>query len=288
MILLEKTDWRQPLDARERSIAELPERESAQSVVLQTCNRVEVYTGEGLVPPATVLHLFRVAAGLESHLVGETAVLGQVKQAYRQAAASSVLPKGLHQLFQAALKTGKRVRAETGLSRGAVGHSQAAVSLLRARVPDLSRAQITILGVNQLNRSIVKYLVAAACKTIFLSTRSLDKAQTLGQELGVEAFPLTELARQLTQTDVLICATSAPHAVVRHADVPLNRDLVIVDLAVPRDVEPAVGNLPRVRLFNLEDVEALAISQMKVRTREISAAERIVAEEVEGFLYAQA
>jgi glutamyl-tRNA reductase len=288
MVTLETKDHRRPLAEREQFMAEIRSRIPACSVYVQTCNRVEIYSGDGDVPRPTAMHLFRMASGLESRLIGETAVLGQVKQAYQQAAALFPLPKNLHRLFQTALKVGKRVRTETGLSRGAVGHSQAAVNLIRNLAGDLSQAHITILGVNRLNRSIVKYLADQACQTIFLSTRSYDKALSLSQELGGQAFPLEELPRHLAHTDVLISATSAPHAVVRYGDVPRDRDLIIVDLAVPRDVEATVGTLPKVRLFNLEDVETLALSETKLRTGEIAAAERIVTEEVESFLYAQA
>jgi glutamyl-tRNA reductase len=191
-------------------------------------------------------------------------------------------------LFQIALKTGKRVRTETKLSCGSVGHGQAALELIRQQVADISQARIAIIGANRLNQTIIKYLAASACRTVFLSNRTYERALELSQQLGCRVFRLERLREQLLETDVLVSATSAPHAIVRKEDVPRDHALVIVDLAVPRDAEEEIGSLPNIRLFNLDDVERLAWSRREIRAREILAAERIVEEEVEAFYHGEA
>lgn len=250
------------------------------SVLLQTCNRIELYYGEGNVPDDVARHLFRVASGLESALIGERAVQGQVKASYQQAALQWHLPAEMHKLFTMALETGKRVRTETEIARGAVSHSLAAIEMLVDERIDLHDSRITIIGVNKLTTDILKFLKNKGAKMIFLANRSQIKAHALADPLGIEVFELNDKQRLLAQTDILISATSAPHTIISAADIPMGHPLIAIDLAFPRDIDPLVGRLPGVTLYNIEDVERRVQKNISVRRQEVLRAEAIIEEEI--------
>lgn len=240
------------LEAREAYFQGLHVERGA--VLLQTCNRVELYYGEGDVPDDVARHLFRVTAGLESALIGERAVQGQVKESYQQAQLQYRLTAEMHKLFSCALEVGKRVRTETEISQGAVSHSLAAIEILQQEQVDLSQSRITIIGVNKLTSDILKFLKNKGARMVFLANRSQMKAHQLADPLGISVFELHDKQRFLADTDILISATSAPHAVIDATDIPFGKKLLAIDLAFPRDIDPSVGRLPNVRLYNLSDV----------------------------------
>ncbi|MDR2764192.1 MAG: hypothetical protein LBB90_04095 [Tannerella sp.] len=271
---------RYSLAERERLAATLPVPETQPQVLLKTCNRVERYWGEGAVPEATLRHLYRVASGLESGLPGERAIQGQLKKAYLEACAIHTLSAQMHRLFQTAMHTGKRVRTETKIAEGAVSHSQVTVDILKKTYPDLNRKVVGIIGVNKLTEDILKFLTDRRTVTVFLSNRRLDKAEALAAEYGAVAVPLHEKRRMLDLTDVLICATSAPHAIIHDCDLPYGRKMLIFDLAFPRDVEPALAERKDVTLFDLEQIEQFAKTNLQLRSGEIAKAERLIEEEM--------
>ncbi len=268
------------LDAREARFKTFGEDDDKPHVLLQTCNRLELYGGDGDVPDAVANHLFRVASGLESALIGERAVQGQVKDAYLAARAHYRLPAPMHKLFEYALLAGKRVRNETEISRGAVSHSLAALEILTREHIDPRHARITVIGVNKLTADILRFLKNKGAELVFLANRSRRKAEALAGEIGCGVYDLADKAEFLRTTDVLISATSAPHLIVRAADVPAGRRLTIIDLAFPRDVEPALAGRPGISLYNLQDVEALVCRNIEVRQGEVAKAEEIIREEV--------
>lgn len=271
------------LEEREKHYDTATEELQEPHVLLATCNRTELYWGKGDVPRPTVEHLFRVAAGLESALIGERAIQGQLKQAYYQAKAEQNLSGGLNRLFQTAIHTGKRVRSETRISAGAVSHSQVAVEILKDKGIDLREKTITLVGVNKLNEDIMKFLTARGAEKLLVSNRHVEKAERLAAEFGGTALPLSDKKGLLSVTDVLITATSAPHAIFSAADMPRNHPLLVIDLAFPRDVEAEADQLPNVEIYNLDTVEKFAQSNIRLRQKEVAKAEAIIADEITKF-----
>ncbi|MDR3309526.1 MAG: glutamyl-tRNA reductase [Tannerella sp.] len=264
-------------------------------VLLSTCNRIEDYRIENygaedfsagnsraddVVPEHVVRHLYRVAAGLESALIGERAIQGQLKQAYFEACEHYRLPSSLNRLFQTAIHTGKRVRTETRISEGAVSHSQITVEILKQHDIDLKNSIISIIGVNKLTEDILRFLSDRGACNIFLSNRHFEKAQALATQYQSTAMRLEQKRRLLEFTDVLISATSAPHLIVHREDMPVGRRMLIFDLAFPRDVSEEIAILPDVKLYNLEDIESFARNSISLRQAEITRAEEIISEEI--------
>ena len=290
MITRRGVDVSVPLDERERFHQALLQSPPQSAVLLATCDRVEVYEGFGEPDAPTVRHLFRVVAGLESPLLGEHQIQGQVKRAYEQARVEQSLNAGLHRLFQQALRVGKRVRTETKLGQGALGHAQTVVKILQTLDTPLTKLRILVIGVNNLSKGILRFLTDAAPTTIFLGNRTLSRAEALVADLGRgQALTLDRLSEVLPRVDVVISATSAPHFIVREADVPTaSGPRWYFDLAVPRDIEPALAQRPGVRLFNVSDIEIEAQKALRDRRAEVQQAEAIIDLEVEKFMLTKA
>ena len=245
------------------------------SVLLQTCNRVELYYGDGDVPDAVARHLFRVVCGLESAIVGERAIQGQVKEAYMIAKDSGQkLSAGLHKLFECALQIGKRVRTETQISQGAVSHSLAAIEVIEKENVNLKDAHIAIIGVNKLTEDIIKFLKNKGAELMFLANRTEEKAHKLADPYGIEVYRLDEKRDFLRTADILISATSSPHAIVFKEDLNASRPLLAIDLAFPRDIDPEVTEIEGVKLYNLQDIENVVQSNIAVRHEEMQKAEK--------------
>jgi len=251
--------------------------------LLQTCDRIELYWGEGSVPAHIAHHLFSVVSGLDSSLIGECAIQGQVKNCYQASSEKFALSSSIHRLFQTALSVGKRVRTESSISHGAVSHSQAVIEcLVQEKIP-LKNALITLLGVNKLNEDIIKFLQSKGAYSIFLGNRYLEKAELLAEKYDCKAFPLDQMQPFLDFTDVLITATSAPHLIVRPEHISPNQKILILDLAFPRDVDESIGLLPNVTLYNLEDIKQRVNQNKEARVKEVELALDIIGEEVDKF-----
>lgn len=272
------------LSKREELLKTLTLPAGVPHVMLQTCDRIELYWGEGSVPLEVCTHLFRVVSGLESSLIGEGAIQGQVKNAYQAAASEQKLSAGLHRLFQTALSVGKRVRTESAISQGAISHSQAVIECLLQEGIPLKNALITMFGVNKLNEDVIKFLQAKGANSIFLGNRNFEKATALASKYDCKAFRLDNIKKFLEFTDVLISATSAPHTIVRPKHIRPDKKLLIFDLAFPRDVDERVGALPNVTLYNLEDIRKRVDQNLGSRKKELLLAERILEEEVGKFI----
>ncbi|MDR1453757.1 MAG: hypothetical protein LBJ25_07290 [Candidatus Margulisbacteria bacterium] len=281
MIICKGRDLQFSLEQREDYLRIL-QPDSKHYVTLFTCDRVELYEGSGAAHPDTAGHLFRVTAGLESALLGETAIQGQVKRAYLAAQARG-LPAEMHRLFQNALRVGKRVRTETALSRGAMSRGQTVLEAIVDLKIDLSRSRILVIGVNNLNKTVVKYLVRRGAKTIFLANRSYTKALAWSRELNCQAFRLAALPRLAARSDIIISATAAPHLILQAEQFAARQPVIIFDLAVPRDIDPAIGRLPNITLYNNEDIEKIIRAKQNNRAAEIAAAEKIIQEELVKF-----
>ncbi|MBO7439404.1 MAG: glutamyl-tRNA reductase [Bacteroidales bacterium] len=265
---------------REKFFKEFNRDGVGPSVFLQTCNRVELYYGDGDIPDGVARHLFRVVCGLESAITGEKAVQGQVKDAYLAARNSQKLPAEMHKLFESALQIGKRVRNETEISHGAVSHSLAAIEIIEQEKIDLSNAKITIIGVNKLTADIIKFLQNKGAKLVFLANRTEEKARKMAEPFGIDVFTLDEKAAFMHDTDILISATSAPCSIIKKSDINPNHPLLAIDLAFPRDIEPDITAIEGVRLYNLHDVEQKVKDNISIREDEVKKAEALIEEEI--------
>ena len=262
------------LTEREEYFKQLNRSEVGPSVFLQTCNRVELYYGDGDIPDSVARHLFRVVCGLESAIVGERAVQGQMKDAYMTARDSGEkLSAGLHKLFECSLQIGKRVRTETQISHGAVSHSLATIEIIEREHIDLKNAHIAIIGVNKLTEDIIKFLKNKGANVVFLANRTEKKAQEMAAPYGIDVFRLDEKREFLREADILISATSAPHAIIFKDDLNPSRKLLAIDLAFPRDIDPEVTELEGVKLYNLQDVEGVVQDNIAIRHDEVEKAQ---------------
>ncbi len=251
-------------------------------MILATCDRIEVYEGSGAPDEGVVRHLFRVVSGLESPILGENQIQSQVKRAYLEAKDKSALDSGLHKLFQQALRVGKRVRTETKLSRGALGHAQTVANLLKALPIPLTELTLVVVGVNNLSKGILKFLAERGHQKLYLVNRTVAKAEALAAELGVgRAVPLDAVAEVLPHADAVVSATAAPHLVLHPSDLPSSGGpRWFFDLAVPRDIDPDIARRPGVTVYNVTDLEAEARKSLKDRQAEVIGAEAIIDEEV--------
>jgi len=280
---ISKSQTNSSLVNREKFFNELLLPENTPHVLLQTCDRIELYWGDGAVPEHIAHHLFSVVSGLDSSLIGECAIQGQVKNCYQDAATKHKLSGSLHKLFQTALSVGKRVRTESAISQGAISHSQAVIEcLIQEQIP-LKNALITMLGINKLNEDIIKFLQAKGAMSIFLGNRYFEKAQDVAVKYNCKAFRFDEMKSFMEYTDVLITATSAPHAIVRPEHISSNQKILILDLAFPRDVDERVGEMPNVTLYNLEDMKQRVNQNLDARRQKLIKAHEIINEEVEKF-----
>jgi glutamyl-tRNA reductase len=293
-----------------------------EGAILSTCNRIEVYAvvtkfhggAQDLrnflaefchVAPedfsdhlytyhdeGAVRHLLRVAAGIDSMVVGESEILGQVRRAYAIAQQEAATGRMLRMAFVSALRTGKRARTETGIGRNPASISSAAVDLARRAFPydGLAGKSVAIVGAGKMGRLAARSLAAAGATDVVIVNRSEDRARALADAFGGRVGSFDELHEILETTDIVISSTTSPGTVL---DRPLvsaaleNRrrltPLFIVDIAVPRDVEVAVGDLPGVILRDIDDLRGVVETAMGTRVGEISAVEAIISEELDRF-----
>ncbi len=319
-----------PVDLRERldfssrdlgaAVEALATRQSAaESVVLSTCNRSEIYVASSDLPRArqeivsflseyhgvspdlfaphlfalddraAARHLFRVAAGLDSLVVGEPQILGQVKDAFQTAAERRCTGPMLSKLFQWSLTVGKRVRTETTLGEGAVSVSFAAVALARKIFGRLEGRRVLVIGAGEISTLTAQHLKAQGVAEIVITSRTAAHAQTLADTVGGRAVPWSDMPGALAAADIVVTATGAQRPILSRAQVEAVTGrrrpdpLFIIDVAVPRDVEAAVGDIEQVFLYNVDDLQTIVQENMSRRGAEIERAEAIVNEELERF-----
>lgn len=296
-------------------ICQLPGVE--QAFILATCNRTEVYTASsgdasafvrawltvhsglevGVLWPHVyetagrdaATHLCRVACGVDSQVVGESEILGQVKAAMKTAKEAGTLGPELEKMVAAAVKAGKRARTETGIGRGAFSIGRCAVEKAKSVFGTLSGRPILILGAGEIAENTARHLRAQGADPILVANRTHSRAQELAQELGGRALRYDELGRGLVEADIVISSTSAPHFVLLSEHVAEamrcrpERELFLIDIAVPRDVDPQVTQIAGVHLYDIDDLGGGLEEAAACRLSEVEAAMRIAGEEAEDF-----
>jgi len=282
-------------------------------VLLSTCNRVEIYgvspwihgrvhqlfqelagTDFDLTPHLYVKegaeaarHLFAVASGLDSLVIGETEITGQVRNAYQAAKDAGLVGKKMNRLFQTALSVVKQIRTNTAIGRGATSVGSVAVELAE-KVFDtrLGDKTVMILGAGKMGEACVKHLAKRGSRTVLVANRSIERAEKLAAEFGGRAVRLEDSAAAMAEADILVSSTGSPGIVLRREDVaailPLrrNRPLVLVDIAVPRDIDPAVAELPNVFLYDIDDLEAVVRENTRNREQELALCQQIITKHV--------
>jgi glutamyl-tRNA reductase len=295
---------------------------AGEVMILSTCNRVELYARQddpGAVDALesflaryhardgrelqavlyryadadAIRHAFRVAASLESMVIGEPQILGQVKEAYQAAEDAGTLGSALNALRNRSLAAAKRVRTETGIGRNAVSVSYVAVELARKIFGELKDKNVLLVGAGKMSELAARHLVRSGGRATVLGGRTFEKAAELAAALGGKAAPLESLRDELARTDIVISGTGAPGIVIQEADVESARaarrgrharPLFLIDIAVPRDIDPAVRKIGGVFLYDLDDLKTVAEANLRERLKESAAAEALVEREVREFL----
>jgi glutamyl-tRNA reductase len=283
-----------------------------EAMILSTCNRLEIFAvadertaaddilrelGPLAAPHAVeragdeaLLHLFRVAASLDSMVVGEAQILGQVKEAHGQAASAGASGPVLARSLARALSAAKRVRTETAIARGAVSVSSIAVQLARKVLGDLAGRSVLLLGAGEMAQLAARELCSGGASELLVANRSAAAAEELAREVRGVAVSLAELPALVERADVVLCSTSAREPVVtrdlmvRAARARRFRPIFLIDLALPRNVDPQVNALENVYVYDMDDLESVAARNRGLREQELERAEEIVREEVAAFL----
>jgi len=301
-----------------KALRELAGREYlAEVALLSTCNRTEVYAictkfhpGVGdaseflaeqagmqaadlaehiysYYDEAAVAHLFGVAAGVDSVILGEGQILGQVRDALKVAEAEGTAQQALSRVFRHAIEVGKRSRAETGIGRGAVSLSSAAVALAAERLGTMVERRVLVLGAGEMGEGMARSLAGSGVAELVVAGRGKERATELATRVGGRAIPIERLPQALVAADLVLTSTGATEIVITQDDVELamqrrfGRPLLIVDIAVPRDVDPGVADVPEVTLLDMDDLKAFAESSMDRRRREVARVRRIISAELE-------
>ena len=293
--------------------------EVREAVAISTCNRTEVYvvvsdavkaesdllgklaTHAAIRPTELVdvvysprncdaaRHLFRVAAGLESMIVGESEVQGQVRRAYEAALASGTTGPFTNRLFRAALGTGKRVRSETAIGAAHVSVSSVAVDAAREVVGDLSGRDVVIIGAGETAELTARALAEQGVTTMFVANRHAARARALAERFGGGVASLDQLPERLERADIVVASTSSPHPIVGAEELAQvmeargGRPLVLIDIAVPRDIEHACAAIAGVKLFDMDDLQAIVARNIEVREGERDRADAVVEDEINRF-----
>lgn len=287
-----------------------------EAVIVSTCNRVEFYvaaeeSARGLAgvnawvsarcgspegpaffrspSPESIRHLFRVVSGLDSMVLGETEILGQVKKAYQAAMGGGATSRYLNKLFQRAFNVAKEVRTKTNITRGSVSVGSVAVELSEKIFGRLAHCKVMILGAGEMSELTAGALQARGVKTIFVANRSYDRAAALAEKMGGKAFHFDTWQNEFHDVDILIGSTAAPHHVLTKEKLaPImrtrrDRPLFCIDLAVPRDIDPAVNELEGVYLYDIDSLQAIADQSMAVRRQELTICEEMIDRHVADF-----
>ncbi len=289
----------------------------AEVALLSTCNRTEVYALCTKFHPgvadasdflaeqagmrasdladhiysyydeAAIAHLFGVAAGVDSVILGEGQILGQVRDALKIAEEEGTAQASLARIFRHAIEVGKRSRAETGIGRGATSLSSAAVALATERLGTLVEQRVLVLGAGEMGEGMARSLAGSGVAEVVLAGRGMERSTELATRVGGRAVPIEQLPQALVTADLVLTSTGATEVVITQDDVELamqrrfGRPLLIVDIAVPRDVDPGVAGVPGVTLLDMDDLKAFAENSMDRRRREVARVRRIISAELE-------
>jgi glutamyl-tRNA reductase len=292
-----------------------------EGLIVSTCNRVEVLTATGAgmlakgqeritkflsdsralpydyfrdhiyrhIDDQAVRHVFRVASSLDSMVLGEPQVLGQVRRAYSIAVAAGTTGRVLNRLIHQTLHVAKRVRSETGIAASAVSISYMAVELGRKIFGSLEGRTVLVIGAGEMGELSARHLMSAGASSVLVTNRSSAASERLAKEFGGVAVPYSSLTDRLAEADIVICSTAAEGYVITPAMVSAalekrrNRPSFFIDISVPRNVDPVIGEIPNVFVFDIDDLEAVVASNIREREREAQRAELIVESEVMQF-----
>jgi glutamyl-tRNA reductase len=290
-----------------------------EAAAISTCNRTELYlvvsdtveaestalgvlTRQADIPPTELLghlyslrsseaarHLFQVTAGLDSMILGEAEIQGQVKRAYELAMVEGATGLILNRLFHGALSAGGRAREETGISEKGVSIPSVAVGLARRTIGDLSDRRVLVVGAGETAELVARALVTRGAATVFVANRHYDRAIGLAQRFGGDAVRFEELPEQLQSADIVVSATNSPHHIVERDGLEQvmaqrsERPLLAIDLAVPRDIEPACREIAGVTVHDIDDVQKIVERNESGREAEARQAERIIDAELDRF-----
>ena len=303
-----------------RVLSELIEHdEIREAVAISTCNRTELYlfasdeveaenvalralSRQADIPPTELLgrlyalrggevvrHLFSVAAGLDSMVVGEAEIQGQVKRAYELALVEGATGPVTNRLFRDALAAGKRVRTDTAIGRSRVSISTVAVELASAQLGDLAKRRVLVIGAGENGQLTAQALHRHGVDTVFVANRHYDRAIGLAQRFGGSAVRFDDLPAQLAETDIVVTCTASPHQILGRDELALvteergGRPLLLIDIAVPRDVDSAVRELPGISLYDMDDLQREIARNIGVREAEAFKGRRLVEEESERY-----
>jgi glutamyl-tRNA reductase len=320
-----------PVEVRERfafkegqipaALAELHQRGLAsESVIVSTCNRVELYVATALpaeqaftelqqflvthhaypdpvhdhlyklAEPDSLNHLFKVASGLDSMVLGETEILGQLKQAYDLALKHKHTGALLNKAFQRAFNVAKHIRTETNIQRGSISVASVSVELAEKIFDSLKEHEVMVIGAGDTSEKTARALLSRGARGIVVTNRTLEKAEAIAKELGGRAVSFDDWPRELAGIDIAISSTSAPHYVMDRAKLePLmklrkNRPLLLIDIAVPRDIDPEVNQMDNIYLYDVDDLLTIADDYLKQRREEVAQCETIIRTKVEALL----
>jgi len=285
----------------------------SEVVLLSTCNRVEIY-GVADWPRAKALrlfqllsrsdadfsphiyikegaeaakHLFSVTSGLDSMVLGETEIAGQVKQAYQAAQEAKLTGRITNRLFQAALSAAKEVRTRTSIGRGATSVGSVAVELAEKIFDkDLSARTVMIIGAGKMGEACVRHLAKKGARSVMVSNRSYDRAEGLAAEFGGRAVRFNDCLKAMAEADIVVSSTGSPDLILRQHDIASvmaarrNRPLFLIDIAVPRDIDPEVQLLDNVYLYNVDHLEKLVHQNVQLREHELVRCQEIIADRV--------
>ena len=243
-----------------------------------------------LAEPESLEHLFKVACGLDSMVLGETEILGQLKEAYALAHRCGHTGARLNKAFQRAFHVAKHVRTHTHIQRGSISVASAAVELAEKIFSSLREREVLVIGAGDTSEKTARALLSRGVRHIDIASRSLERAQGLAREFGGRAVPFDDWSAEFAKIDIVISSTSAPHHILDRVRLePLmkarqQRPLLLIDIAVPRDIDPAVNFLENVYLYNIDDLQAIADGYLKQRKDEIARCEQIIAEKIKALL----
>ena len=303
-----------------KALADLSSRENiSESVILSTCNRIEIYAYAekfhgayqdirnflseishvapedfsdhliGLFGSDAVEHLFKVSSGIDSAVIGEHEILGQVRSAWELAIEEQAVGTVLNSLFRHSLEVGKRARSETSISRNITSVSQAAVAMADKQLNGLIGKRVLVVGAGEMGEGMAKSLHAGGITELRVANRTWDRAVETAERLNGKPVRLDELPQNLTEVDLLLTSTGATAAILEYGDLDEaarqreGRELLIVDIAVPRDVDPASAELDGVTLLDMDDLREFAEKGIRAREKEVSSVIEIINEELERF-----
>tara|TARA_B100000745_G_scaffold64199_1_gene37895 strand:- start:4954 stop:6177 length:1224 start_codon:yes stop_codon:yes gene_type:complete len=310
-----------PASRLPKALADLTSREHVtEAVVLSTCNRIEVYVfaekfhgayqdirnffaeASHMAPEEfsdhltslydgdAARHLFSVASGLDSAVLGEHEILGQVRKSWETASTEGAVGPVLNPLFRHALEVGKRVRTETAISRNITSVSQAAVAMATERLGGLEGRQVLVVGAGEMGEGLARALHGGGVAGIRVANRTWDRAVEVAGRLGGEPVRLDDLPHHLAEVDMLLTSTGASAVILEHGDLASvvgerhGRELLVVDIAVPRDVDPAAGEIDGLTLLDMDDLREFAEAGIWERQREVTAVQAIVDAELDRYV----